>query len=372
MNTNLSLNGRVSPSNAELRSENMLKRAGLLILGVSFLATGSCLAGGDPDIKPELVDASTPNGASNETIGDSSNASENAMGDSASGGNSSSDGDDSFDAVENDHWEIRNQNDAPMIRVATNQGTSFFSGSAGQFLSLEHNTGHIGIGVTNPDTLLHISGANNVNLLKLDDKDLLKGKKFNVRIKKNIPQKSGLGGGSMNAANILNYLMKKRFIKLSQNKIRDICSSIGSDVILGIDFSSCILLSNNKIKKFYSCPKYFPLLVRPNFGCSTQKIYSSVRKFTKPEFSFPKKYMFYSNYLINQKNALEEIAFKKYIKLKKIVSFLAETNNPIFVRMTGSGSVIIAYYNSMKNCKLAKAKFRRKYKNYWCITSKTI
>jgi len=208
--------------------------------------------------------------------------------------------------------------------------------------------------------------------LKLDDKDLLKGKKFNVRIKKNIPQKSGLGGGSMNAANILNYLIKKRFIKLSQNKIRDICNSIGSDVILGINFSSCILLSNNKIKKFYSCPKYFPLLVRPNFGCSTQKIYSSVRKFTKPEFSFPKKYMFYSNYLINQKNALEEIAFKKYIKLKKIVSFLADTNNPIFVRMTGSGSVIIAYYNSMKNCKLAKAKFRRKYKNYWCITSKTI
>lgn len=84
----------------------MLKRAGLLILGVSFLATGSCLAGGDPDIKPELVDASTPNGASNETIGDSSNASENAMGDSASGGNSSSDGDDSFDAVENDELVI--------------------------------------------------------------------------------------------------------------------------------------------------------------------------------------------------------------------------------------------------------------------------
>ena len=97
----------------------MLKRAGLLIMGVSFLATGSCLAGGDPDIKPEEVDASTPNGAANATTGtganagSSSNASSNLAGNSAgtaaSGGNNSggSDGgDDSFDAVENDELVI--------------------------------------------------------------------------------------------------------------------------------------------------------------------------------------------------------------------------------------------------------------------------
>ena len=208
--------------------------------------------------------------------------------------------------------------------------------------------------------------------LKLDEKNLLKGKKFKVKIKKNIPQEAGLGGGSMNAANVFNYLIKKKFVKLNQEKIKNICNTIGSDVILGVDPSSCIISSNNKIKKFYRCPKYFPLLVKPNFGCSTKKIYSNVKKFTKSKLSFPKKNMFYSNYLINQRNALQEIAFKKYPKLKKIESFLVETNNPIFVRMTGSGSTIIAYYNSLKNCKLAKDKFRRKNKNYWCITSKTI
>ena len=47
----------------------MLKRAGLLIMGISFLATGSCLAGGDPDIKAEEVSASTPNGAATATSG---------------------------------------------------------------------------------------------------------------------------------------------------------------------------------------------------------------------------------------------------------------------------------------------------------------
>ena len=220
----------------------------------------------------------------------------------------------------------------------------------------------------------NISKKNTIEKLfeKLDEKNLLQGKKFKVIVKKNIPQEAGLAGGSMNAANVLNYLIKKKFVKLSQKIIKNICNSIGSDVILGVAFSSCILSSNNKIKKFSNCPKYFPLLVKPNFGCSTKKIYSGVRKLTKSELNSPKKYMFYPKYLINQKNALQKIACKKYPKLKKIVSFLTGTNNPIFVRMTGSGSTIIAYYNSLKNCKLAKAKFRRKHKNYWCITSKTI
>ena len=44
-------------------------------------------------------------------------------------------------------------------------------------------------------------------------KKKLISKKFHIRIIKNIPQKAGLGGGSMNAANILNYLIKKKIIK---------------------------------------------------------------------------------------------------------------------------------------------------------------
>ena len=82
--------------------------------------------------------------------------------------------------------------------------------------------------------------------------------------------------------------------------------------------------------------------------------------------------MFVAKYLIDEQNALETIALKKYSKLKKIKLFLESIDNPLFVRMTGSGSTIVAYYNSLKSCKLAKVKFKRKYKNYWCVTAKTI
>jgi len=212
-----------------------------------------------------------------------------------------------------------------------------------------------------------------IKLLKiLDKKKLLKKKKFKITIKKNIPQKAGLGGGSMNAANILNFLVKKKFIKINQKKIKDISSLIGSDVILGVNSRSSVLKSNNSIKKFSSCPKFYTLLVKPNFGCSTKKIYSQVKRFTKSKFNNPKKLMFNSSYLSKQVNVLENIVFTRYPKLKRIKSFLENLKNPLFVRMTGSGSVIIAYYQSKKDCEMAKVQFKRKYKNYWCDTSKTI
>jgi len=152
----------------------------------------------------------------------------------------------------------------------------------------------------------------------------------------------------------------------------NISNSIGSDVILGVNPKSVILTSNNNVKKFSKCPKFYTLLVRPNFGCSTKKIYSGVKKFTKSKFNNPRKIMFSSSYLSNQKNALELVAFSRYPKLKKIKFFLKSLKKPLFVRMTGSGSVIVAYYKSKKDCEMAKVQFKRKFKNYWCNVSKTI
>ena len=82
--------------------------------------------------------------------------------------------------------------------------------------------------------------------------------------------------------------------------------------------------------------------------------------------------MFNKKYLSNQTNALEKFAFLKYPKLKKVKFFLEKLKNPFFVRMTGSGSVIAAYYLSKKDCDVAKVQFKRKFENYWCNTSKTL
>ena len=220
----------------------------------------------------------------------------------------------------------------------------------------------------------NISKNNTVKTLFdiLDAQKLLYGKKFQIKIKKNIPQEAGLGGGSMNAANILNFLMKKNIIKINQKKILNIANLIGSDVILGVNPKSTVLTSSNVIKKFTRTPILYILLVRPNFGCSTKKIYSGVKKFTRPAFNNPRQNMFNLKFLSKQENALEKIAFLKYPKLKKLKSYLENLEKPLFVRMTGSGSALVAYYQKKQDCELAKEQFKRKFKNYWCNVSKTI
>ena len=206
----------------------------------------------------------------------------------------------------------------------------------------------------------------------LEKKKIIKGKKFHIKINKKIPIKAGLGGGSMNAASILKYFIQKKIIKISKKEIIIISNSIGSDVILGLRFINCVLTSKNEIKYFKSYEKIYTLIVKPNFGCSTKDIYSKVRKFDRSILNRPNIRMFDLNFLSKMRNSLEPIAFSKYPKLQAIKSYLEISSKAFFVRMTGSGSALIAYFKSKEKCENAKRQFNKKYKNYWCIVSKTI
>ena len=220
----------------------------------------------------------------------------------------------------------------------------------------------------------NISKKNTISKLLefLEKEKLLTSHKFKIKVNKYIPSKSGLGGGSMNAANILKFLIKKNFINPSKAQLSLICKSIGSDVALGLNSTFTILKSNNQIKEFKNCKKLYALIVKPSFGCSTKDIYSSVKKFTKPRFNKPSKKMFSFDNLKKLNNSLEAISLSKFPKLKNIKNFLEKSSNKSFVRMTGSGSAIVAYFKSKKLCDDVKKKFSRKYKNCWCKVAKTI
>ena len=206
----------------------------------------------------------------------------------------------------------------------------------------------------------------------LDEKKLLKQNKYLVKIKKKIPQKSGMGGGSMNAASILNYFTNKKIIKLKFKEIRNITRLVGSDVEIGVDTGSTVFKSNLYLIKNIKNIKLHLLIVKPNFGCSTKEIYSSIRQYSKPilKYIINKKIKFSD--LINLKNDLEKVAIKKYPSLKNLKKNLETLPNVKLVRMTGSGSSFIAYFLSKSDAMKAYKIFRKKSKNYWSIISKTI
>lgn len=220
----------------------------------------------------------------------------------------------------------------------------------------------------------NISKNNTVaKLLKLLDKNnLLDNKKFQIKIIKNIPLKSGMGGGSMNAASLLKYFFQKKLIKISGKEMHEIAYSIGSDVALGLEKKNTILFANNSLKKLDFKTRIHILLVKPNINYSTKFIYSKVKKYSKQQYKTKNKVYFSKENLVNYKNDLEKIVLNKYPKMKNLNFFLNTLPGLIFVRMTGSGSTIVAYFKNKKALDTGARIFRKQYSNYWSMKSKTI
>ena len=121
------------------------------------------------------------------------------------------------------------------------------------------------------------------------------------------------------------------------------------------------------------CPNGFVVILSTSGVVKSYgKVYSKVKKFNKPKLNQPNKKMFNFDFLEKMNNSLEPIVFGKYYKLRNIKLFLENFSKPAFVRMTGSGSALVAYFISKERCDNAKSQFNKTYKNYWCIASKTI
>ena len=213
-----------------------------------------------------------------------------------------------------------------------------------------------------------------LNLLR--NKKLLENQAFKINIKKNIPHGSGLGGGSSNAADLINYFNLKMKLKLNKNKITKLAFQIGSDVPVNLERKNTFLTGKkDKILRFSQKFKLNLLIVYPNLICSTKKIYQKNKKisFSKRQPSFSaisnKKLI---NFLKSEHNDLEKTVIKIYPKVKKIIDYIKSQKGCYFSRITGSGSACIGIFSNMKNAIYAQKLIKLKYPKYWCAVSKTI
>ena len=199
-------------------------------------------------------------------------------------------------------------------------------------------------------------------------KEKTKNQKYLISIKKNIPQEAGLEVVN-ECTSLINYLIKN-IISLTMKEKQNLCSKIGSDVILGIDQKNLVLAYKNKIKKIKKNLKISTLLIKPNFGCSTKKIYSKVRAYSKPQFSKIKSKDINFNSLSKMKNDLEPISLKMYPRLAKLKEFFLNIDKNSNVRMTGSGSTIVGYFMSKKAALNAKKLLKKNIKTIGVIYQK--
>jgi len=205
---------------------------------------------------------------------------------------------------------------------------------------------------------------------------LLENQAFKINIRKNIPHGSGLGGGSSNAADLLNYFNSKMRLKLSKNEIKKLAGQVGFDVPVNLEKRNTFLTGKkDEMLRFNRKFRLNLLIVYPNLVCSTKKIYDKNKKISlsKPQ---PFLYIKNNNKLIsllkNENNDLEKTVIKIYPKVKKIIDYIKSQKGCYFSRITGSGSACIGIFSNMKNAIYAQKLIKLKYPKYWCVVSKTI
>ena len=205
---------------------------------------------------------------------------------------------------------------------------------------------------------------------------LLKNQAFKINIQKNIPHGSGLGGGSSNAADLINFFNLNMKLKLNKNKIKKLADQIGFDVPINLERKNTFLTGKkDNILRLNQNFRLNLLIVYPNIICSTKKIYEKNRKksLIKPQSYFYKKNnKALIDFLIKENNDLEETVIKIYPKVKKIINYIKSQNGCYFSRITGSGSACIGIFSNMKNAIYVQKLIKLKYPKYWCVVSKTM
>ena len=210
----------------------------------------------------------------------------------------------------------------------------------------------------------------------LRKKKFLKQQSFRINIKKNIPHGSGLGGGSSNAAALLNFFKSKMRLKISEKEMVKIAYKIGSDVPIILKKKNTIL--TGKKNQFLKINNKFNLniiIVYPNIYCSTEEIYKRNKKFSynKPSLKYLVKN---KNKLIdslkNENNDLEKIVIKLYPKIGNLINFIKIQDGCYFSRITGSGSACIGIFSNEGNAVCAQKLIKLKFPKYWSMRSKTI
>ena len=185
-----------------------------------------------------------------------------------------------------------------------------------------------------------------------------------IKINKNIPIGSGLGGGSSNAACVLNAINKIYKLNKSDKELKKIGLQIGSDVPFFINGGIQHVTGRGEILnsiKFGQIKNKKILLVFPPFSISTKWAYNNLKKTFANNSNSPK-----FRALTNKvdwslfENDFELVVQSAYPEIKNIKHTMY-SNGSLFSSLSGSGSTMFGIYNdneSLLNAKKALSHYQ--------------
>lgn len=166
---------------------------------------------------------------------------------------------------------------------------------------------------------------------------------FKIYLNKHIPTQAGLAGGSADGACIIRAFNKMYDLKLDKEKIKELCSYIGSDVLFTYYAKPALVSGVGEKVRFINVLKdYYVLLLKPHFGVSTKECYELMDLETCTHPDIDKLKIALENgedYIPYLGNSMEDAAISLVGDIKKAKDDLIKAGAP-FALMSGSGSTV--------------------------------
>ena len=197
---------------------------------------------------------------------------------------------------------------------------------------------------------------------------------FVIHIHKEIPFAAGLGGGSSNAACVLEFLNRFCKLNLSLEELCRIGLKIGSDVPYFLINKPARIKGTGEIVEPISSPtSYHCLLIKPEQGLSTKAVYSICDKFERQKIDNDKVVQGIENgddELVS-KNIGNDLFLPANSLCNEVGNILGNLQKDGFALsgMSGSGSTVFALSNNLKKIREAALKYGKK--GYEVILTKT-
>ena len=188
---------------------------------------------------------------------------------------------------------------------------------------------------------------------------------YKILLNKKIPVAAGLGGGSADAAVILqglNLLNKK---KIKKKDLFKLAMEIGSDVPACLYNKNVFFSGYGQIlSKAPKIPPVSVLLINPCKELSTKKVFNIYKKkklMKKSNFIYKKFFL----WILEQNNDLQKFAEKFVPEIKEMIKFLSSSKNCFFSKMTGSGPTVFGLFRKKIDAQKVNLLLKKKHPKWW-------
>lgn len=195
-----------------------------------------------------------------------------------------------------------------------------------------------------------------------------------IRLQKNLPIASGIGGGSADAATTLLSLIDLWQVKPDRKALYALAEKLGADVPVCLDgHPSFVGGIGEDIQPAGNLPEAHLLLVNPLVETPTPAVFKARRGDFSPPARWdqpPKSARYLATFLATRKNDLTAPAIIVAPVVADVLSAIAATKDCLLSRLSGSGATCFGVFETATTAEAARQQVKAQHPDWWTVAAK--